>query len=209
MEKLFNKEDLSKVKTGSFNIKSLKYNGKYVTACSFYRDCAGNILTAYSVKYEVSDSEVEYVFISFAEKVSGKSMEDSVNSSRKYLRNKHEIIIDSRGIGHSVIDILANDYVTDEGVLYKGIKKEIKYKKFPQKVIELPVRSNNIHIAIMKLRELIQNGRFHIDEKLYKEIIDELSLVEYETKDNMIIKISCDKKEYLDNILMICELMSY
>ena len=38
MEKLFNKEDLSKVKTGSFNIKSLKYNGEDVTACSFYRD---------------------------------------------------------------------------------------------------------------------------------------------------------------------------
>lgn len=209
MEKLFSKEDLSKIKTGSFNFKSLKYNGEDITACSFYRDWTGNILTAYIVKYEVSGSEVEDIFISFAEKVSGKSMEDSVNSSRKYLRNKHEIIIDSRGLGYSSIDILANDYVTDEGVLYKGIKKETQNKKYLQKIIELPVRSNSIHLAVIKLRELIKSGRLHIDNKLYEEIINELSIVEYETKDNMIISIHSDKREYLDNILLICELMSY
>lgn len=205
MEKLFSKEDLTKIKTGNFDIPSLRENGVELTACSFNKDCTGDILTAYIVKYNVRGRKIEDVFVAFGEKISGDSIGDCVNNSRKFLRNKRNVIIDTRGVSYGAIDILENDYLTDEGVLYKGISSEHSNNRFATRVIPASMTTSYTHSAITKLRDFIKNGYFHVDSKLYEETLKELSLVEYETKDDGIILIHCNNREYIDNILLICE----
>lgn len=205
MEKLFSKEDLAKIKHGSFDIQSLSNIGKELTSCSFYTDHTGNILNAYIVKYEVNGSEIEDIFVSFRENVSGDSMESCVNNSRKYLKNKRDIVIDLRGLSYGAIDILVNDYLTDEGVLYKGIKRENSSQRFPQRIIPVIANAEMHNRAISKLREFVTNGRFHVENDLYDEIIDELSLIEFEINVNGCPCVRCEKRDYIENLLLVIE----
>lgn len=204
MEKLFSKDELGKIKTGSFNIQSLKKNGKELTACSFNRGCTGNALCSYVIKYNVGGEKIQDIFVSFKEKVSGNSIYECANNLRNFLNNKHNIIISSVGIDSSAIDALKNDYLTDDGVLYEGIGIETPNKKFPTKIIPTFMTTENINNAIGNLRHFVLNGRFHVNEDLYKGLLNELSLIEYEINDKGVIRISCDKREYIDNLLLIC-----
>lgn len=205
MEKLFSKEDLAKIKHSSFDIQSLSNIGKELTSCSFYTDHTGNILNAYIVKYEVNGSEIEDIFVSFGEKVDGDSIESCVNSARKHLKNKKNIILDLRGVSYGAMDVLANDYLTDEGILYKGIKSETSNQRFPQKIIPVLTNAKIINNAIVELRESITNGRFHVEEDLYNKVIDALSLIEFEIKDDGCPHIHCEKRDYIENIMLIIE----
>ena len=205
MEKLFNKEDLSKIKSGTFNIESLKENGEEYTACSFYVGCTGNILNAYAVKYYIKGTKIEHIFVAEEEKVSGNSMSNCVNNSRKYLDNKHNIIIDSRGIGYGAIDVLENDYLTDEGILYKGFELYNPHQRFLRRIIPESMTTSYIECAIIALKDFIRDGRLHIESSLYKKILEELSLIEYELKDDK-MQIHYNKREYIDNLLLICQI---
>lgn len=205
MEKFFSKEDLSKVKSGTFDIQSLIENGKEYTACSFNTGCIGNILSAYIVTYYIRGIKFEDIFVASEEKVSGSSMNNCVNGSRKYLKNSQNIIIDSKGIGCSAIDTLKNDYLTDEGVLYKGLDLHTPNKKFLRNIIPASMTTTYINDAVIILSNFIRNGRFHIENNLYEKILEELSLIEYEIKDKGIMQIHFSKREYIDNLLLICE----
>lgn len=204
MEKLFSKEDLSKIKSGTFDIESLKTNCTEYTACSFCIGCTGNILNAYVIKYYVKGAKFEHFFVTEEENVSGSSISNCANSSRKYLDSKHNIIIDSRGIGCSAIDVLLNDYLTDEGVLYKGFDLYSPNRRFLRRIISESMTTADIDCAIISLKDFIKDGRLHIDSNLYEKILEELSCIEYEIKDSK-MKIHYNKREYIDNLLLICQ----
>lgn len=205
MEKLFSKEDLSKIKSGTFDIESLKKNGKEYTACSFCVGCIGNILNVYVVECCVRGTKFKHIFVTEEQNISGSSISNCANNSRKYLDNKHNIIIDSRGIGCGAIDVLENDYLTDEGVLYKGFDLYNPHQRFLRRIIPKSMTTSYIDCAIISLKDFIKDGRLHIASNLYEKILEELSCIEYEIKDNK-MKIHYNKREYIDNLLLICQI---
>lgn len=205
MEKLFSKEDLSKIKSGTFNIESLRENGIEYTACSFCTGCTGNILSAYVIECCVRGTKFKHIFVTEEENISGSSIGDCANNSRKYLDNKHNIIIDSRGIGCGAIDVLENDYLTDEGVLYKGFDLYSPNHRFLRRIIPESVTTADINCAILTLKDFIKDGRLHIENSLHEKILEELSLIEYEIKNDK-MQIHYNKREYIDNLLLICQI---
>lgn len=204
MEKLFSKEDLSKIKSGTFNIESLKENGEEYTAFSFCTGCIGYILNSYVIECCVRGTKFKHIFVTEEQNINGSSVSNCANNSRKYLDNKHNIIIDSRGIGCGAIDVLVNDYLTDEGVLCKGFDLYSPNRRFLRRIIPESMTTADINCAIISLKDFIKDGRLHIENSLHEKILEELSLIEYEIKDGK-MKIHYNKREYIDNLLSICQ----
>lgn len=160
MKKLFTKEILLKIK--KFNIEDFTFdkNDKEYTSISFNPGYIVNGLSAYVTEGEYYYKKI-YVTSSTLD-LQGSNLQECIGILESFIKDKQQLIFDVRSFGMSAAMAFENNDDINE------------------KIIKRSLTSVGVGEALIFLYNIVNDGKFYVNEELYEEIVKELESIEYD-----------------------------